>query len=69
MTVRGTGNAGARMPQAVAYSAAAEAAALAHFDSGDGLIDRATGRNLHDKKLMVMIAHRVGIISSSLRIK
>ncbi|MNV95288.1 hypothetical protein D3C71_1901660 [compost metagenome] len=51
MTVRGTGNASARMPQAVACSAAAEAAALAHFDSGDGLIDRATGRNLHDKKV------------------
>jgi len=36
---------------ALATPVRAEAAALAYFDSGDGLIDRATGRNLHDKKV------------------
>lgn len=54
---------------AAAAKTAAKTAALAQFDGGDGLIDRAAGGDLHDKKLMVMIAHSVGITSNSLRIR
>lgn len=57
------------MPQAFTCAAAAKTAAMPQLNGGDGLIDRAAGGNLHDKKLMVMIAHSVGITSNSLRIR
>ncbi len=39
------------MAQAFADTAAAKTAAVPQLDGGDGLIHRATGRDLHDKKV------------------
>jgi hypothetical protein len=52
-----------------AVAGARQAAAVAKLNGGDGLIDRAAGAIWTIKKLMVMIAHRVGIISNSRRIR
>jgi hypothetical protein len=41
----------------------------AKFNGGDGLIDRAAGAICTIKKLMVMMAHRVGMTNSKRRIR
>ncbi len=42
---------------------------LTKFNRGNRLIDRAAGSDLHDKKLMVIMAHSVGITSNRRRIR
>lgn len=60
--------AGSRMAGTHPFTAAAgHAAAVAKFNGGNGLIDRPTGSDLHNKKLIVMMAHRVGMTSSRRR--
>lgn len=61
----GTGMAGAHPAVAGAW----HSAVLTKFDGGDGLVDRAAGSDLYNKKLMVMMAHRVGITNSKRRIR
>ncbi|KTG56461.1 hypothetical protein K24_17695, partial [Klebsiella pneumoniae] len=61
----GAGMAGAH----AAVASPRHPAALIKLDGGDGLIDRAARRDLDNKKLMVMMAHRVGMTNSKRRIR
>ncbi len=70
MAVADIADAGLRMTGANAFAAGAgQRAAPAKFNRGNRLIDRAAGSDLHDKKLMVIMAHSVGITSNRRRIR